>query len=45
MKKDSLFTNVVGFKYITRNKVGSGGYEIFCGDSNTKKILKFEITQ
>jgi hypothetical protein len=42
MKKVSLLTNVVGFKYITRNKVGSGGYEFLCGDS--KKIHKFEIT-
>jgi hypothetical protein len=29
MKKVSLLTSVVGFKYIAKNKVGSGGYEFF----------------
>jgi len=33
MMKVSLPTNVVGFKYIARNKVGDGGYECLCGDS------------
>jgi hypothetical protein len=42
MKKVSLLTSVVGFKYIIRNKVGSVGYEFLCGDS--KEVHKFEIT-
>jgi hypothetical protein len=32
MKKVSLLTSVVGFKYIVKNKVGNEGYEFFCGD-------------
>ncbi len=43
MKKVSLFTSVVGFKYMARNKVGSGGYEFLCGD--LKEVHKFEIIQ
>jgi hypothetical protein len=45
MKKVYLLTNVVGFKYIARNKVGSGRYEILCGDLNTKEIFKLEIVE
>jgi hypothetical protein len=40
MKKVSLLIGVVGFKYIARNKVGNGGYEIFCWDLNTKEVFK-----
>jgi hypothetical protein len=43
VKKVSLFTSVAGAKYIAKNKVCSGGNEIFCGDSNTKEILNLEI--
>jgi len=43
MKKVSELIGVVGFKYIARNKVGSGGYEIFCWDLNTKEIFKLEL--
>jgi hypothetical protein len=43
MRKVSLFISVDRIKYIARNKVCSGGNEIFCGDWNTKKILKLEI--
>jgi len=42
MRKVSLLISVVGFKYIASNRVGNGGYEIFCWDSNTK-ILKLKI--
>jgi hypothetical protein len=45
MRKVYLFSNVVGFKYIARNKVGNGHYEILYGDLNTKKILKLEIVE
>jgi hypothetical protein len=37
MKKVSLLISVAKVKYIARNKAPSGGNEIFCGDSNTKK--------
>jgi hypothetical protein len=43
MKKGYLFSSFFLFKYIRRNKVGSGGYETFYGDSSTKKIFKIEI--
>jgi hypothetical protein len=43
MKKVFFAIGVVGFKYIARNKVGNGGYEIFCWDLNTKEISKLEI--
>ncbi len=34
MGKAYLFINVVGFKYIARNR--ARGYEILCWDLNTK---------
>ncbi len=43
MRKVYLFTSIVGFKYIARNKASNGAYEILCGDLNTKEILKLEI--
>jgi hypothetical protein len=42
VNKASLFTtNVVGFKYITRNKFG--GYNKFYWDSSTKEIVNLEF--
>jgi hypothetical protein len=43
MRKVSLLTNVVGFKYIAKSKASNGAYEILCGDLNNKKILKLQI--
>jgi hypothetical protein len=40
MKKGFLLTIVVGFTYIARNMVRSGGYEIFYKDSSIKNIFK-----
>jgi hypothetical protein len=39
MRKVYLLSNVVGFKYIARNKVGSGRYEFLYRDLGTKEIL------
>jgi hypothetical protein len=44
MKKVSLFTNVVGFKYIVRNKASNEAYKIISGDLNTKELFKLETT-
>jgi hypothetical protein len=45
MRKVYLLSNVDGFKYITRNKVGNGRYEILYGDLSTKEIFKLEIVE
>jgi hypothetical protein len=45
MRKVYLLTTIVGFKYITRNRVGDGWYEILYEDLSTKEILKLEIAE